>query len=163
MVNFDGGSAATGSPHPQTYAGWAEPPGATDPDDLSLPLYGAGFTQALSRFFRSYIRFSGRASRSEYWWPALAFMLMALASGAVFMAGTATESDALAVTGGVMFVIATLVWIVPSWAVLVRRLHDADQSGWLCLLTLLPYVGGIASLVFGLLRSKPEGVRFDDR
>jgi hypothetical protein len=36
------------------------------PSPMSLPLYGATFGQALSRFFRSYARFSGRASRSEY-------------------------------------------------------------------------------------------------
>ncbi|QCH24418.1 hypothetical protein DSM43276_02681 [Mycobacteroides salmoniphilum] len=44
----------------------SKPLGATDPRDLTLPLYGATFSQAITRFFRSYFRFSGRASRSEY-------------------------------------------------------------------------------------------------
>jgi hypothetical protein len=39
---------------------------------LDKPLYGATFGQAISRFFKKYATFSGRASRSEYWWWVLA-------------------------------------------------------------------------------------------
>ena len=35
---------------------------------LSAPLYGATFGQAIARFFKKYATFSGRASRSEFWW-----------------------------------------------------------------------------------------------
>ena len=35
---------------------------------LSQPLYGASIGQAITRFFKKYATFSGRASRSEYWW-----------------------------------------------------------------------------------------------
>lgn len=45
--------------------------GAVNPDDLTRPLYAATLPQALKRFFRSYVRFSGRASRSEFWWSML--------------------------------------------------------------------------------------------
>lgn len=45
--------------------------GASTPEDLSRPLYGASFSQAVKRFFKKYATFSGRASRSEYWWAAL--------------------------------------------------------------------------------------------
>ncbi|MCB1272960.1 MAG: DUF805 domain-containing protein [Leucobacter sp.] len=45
--------------------------GAIHPDDLSRPLYGASFGQAIRRYFKSYAKFSGRASRSEYWWVML--------------------------------------------------------------------------------------------
>ena len=38
---------------------------------LAAPQYGASLTQAMSRFFRKYATFSGRASLSEYWWVAL--------------------------------------------------------------------------------------------
>lgn len=37
------------------------------------------------------------------------------------------------------FVIVALACALPGWALLVRRLHDADLSGWLSLLTVLPY------------------------
>lgn len=48
-----------------------------------------------------------------------------------------------------------LALIVPSTALLVRRLHDCGQSGWMALLGLIPYVGGIFILIYGLLPSKP--------
>ncbi|MET3176661.1 UNVERIFIED_ORG: uncharacterized membrane protein YhaH (DUF805 family) [Arthrobacter sp. UYCu721] len=51
--------------------------------------------------------------------------------------------------------------IVPSLALTVRRLHDVNQSGWLILLGLIPFLGAIALLVFVLLPSNPEGQRFD--
>ncbi|WP_243858585.1 suppressor of fused domain protein [Mycobacterium sp. DL440] len=44
---------------------------------------------------------------------------------------------------------------------MVRRLHDADRSGWLSLLTVLPYIGFVFQIAFALLSSKPHGERFD--
>ena len=134
----------------------SEPLGATDPRDLTLPLYGATFAQAVSRYLRSYARFSGRASRSEYWWGALAYTLALLLCGVfVAVAGDGT-------LGGLTLTLAGIVILggaIPNWALLVRRLHDANLSGWMSLLTLLPYV----AVVFGILPSKPLGQRFDRR
>jgi len=62
----------------QPSSGYALPTGATSADDLSLPLYGASFGQAIKRFFKQYATFSGRASRSEYWWVALFTFLVEL-------------------------------------------------------------------------------------
>lgn len=135
----------------------SQPLGATDPRDLTLPLYGATFGQAVARFFRSYARFSGRASRCEYWWVQLALLLALVACG-VFVAA-AGDNDAFA---GLVLVLAGVVVLgcaIPNWALLVRRLHDANLSGWMSLLTFFPYVG----VVFGVLPSKPLGVRFDRR
>lgn len=52
--------------------------GAVNPDDLTRPLYAATLPQAIKRFFRSYVRFSGRASRSEYWWAMLLVALLTI-------------------------------------------------------------------------------------
>lgn len=43
----------------------------------------------------------------------------------------------------------------------VRRLHDANYSGWMILLGLVPFVGGIILLVFTVMEPKPEGQRLD--
>lgn len=138
-----------------------EPVGATDPGDLTLPLYGATFGQALSRFFRSYARFSGRASRSEFWWVMLTLGIVAVVCG--MLAGAAEEDSTLGLTFLVILLILTLACAVPGWALLVRRLHDADLSGWLSLLTVLPYIGFVIQIVFGVLPSKHFGERFDRR
>ena len=74
-------SYPAGQPQP------SQPLGASDPSDLTLPLYGATFGQAISRFFKNYANFSGRASRSEYWWAVLFQALVALVPSILFSVG----------------------------------------------------------------------------
>lgn len=139
----------------------SEPLGATDPRDLTLPLYGASFGPAISRFFRSYARFSGRASRSEYWWVQLAVAVATVFCLAIVaVAGDPSTLGRLSLVPVAVFV---LVCAVPSWALMVRRLHDADLSGWMSLLFLLPYIGSVFPIIFGVLPAKPLGERFDRR
>ena len=68
-------------------------------------------------------------------------------------------------TAGVAIALLLLPFVlahaVPSMALAVRRLHDANLSGWFYLLSLIPFVGGLVILVLTLLPSKPEGARFD--
>ncbi|MEV0670065.1 suppressor of fused domain protein [Mycobacterium sp. NPDC050441] len=137
-----------------------EPLGATDPRDLTLPLYGATFGQAVSRFLRCYARFSGRASRSEYWWGVLAYTLALLLCG-VFVAA-AGDNGTLGALALVVAGVVVLGSAIPGWALLVRRLHDANLSGWMSLLTLLP-LGFVLQIVFGVLSPKALGERFDRR
>ena len=42
----------------------------------------------------------------------------------------------------------SLWMILPSWAVLVRRLHDTNHSGWWMLIGLVPIVGAIALFIW---------------
>ncbi|MBF9319484.1 DUF805 domain-containing protein [Mycobacteroides chelonae] len=138
----------------------SEPLGATDPRDLTLPLYGATFGQAITRFFRSYARFSGRASRSEYWWV----MLAQTAAAGLLVGGVAVGTEGALERLGVTVLIGfVLVWAIPAWALTVRRLHDADFSGWMALLAILPYIGSLMPIIFGFLPSKPRGECFDRR
>jgi len=44
---------------------------AREPATLDLPFYGASFGASVRRFFRKYAVFTGRASRSEFWWAML--------------------------------------------------------------------------------------------
>jgi uncharacterized membrane protein YhaH (DUF805 family) len=54
-----------------------------------------------------------------------------------------------------------LACALPGISLVIRRLHDANLSGWWCLLGLVPYLGAIVQIAFGLLRANPEGARFD--
>ena len=134
---------------------------------LSQPLYGASFGQAVQRFFAKYATASGRASRSEYWWAVLAIALINIVFSILLsVAGAFTpNADGSAnLSGGAIAII--VVWgiiylglIIPIIAVSVRRLHDANFSGFFYLLTFI----GLSIVVFilTLLPSKPEGARFD--
>lgn len=152
----------------------ADQPTATVP--LDQPLYGATFGQAISRFFRKYAVFSGRASRSEYWFVVLFLALVGIliwVPGIVL--GLATGTQTISSTTGrpttepgpiiIPFVIVGILFylgtLVPGIAVNVRRLHDANLSGLLYLLVLIPNVGGLVVLVLSALQSNPQGARFD--
>lgn len=120
-----------------------------------------------------YATFTGRASRSEYWWFVLfnciivfALLFSGMIIGAVFGFSVSSICGRIAVCGltgfgigvligYVLMIIYGLATLVPSIAVSVRRLHDTGHSGWWYLLGFVPYVGGIVLLVFMLLASTP--------
>ncbi|WP_154605485.1 DUF805 domain-containing protein [Arthrobacter sp. AQ5-05] len=58
-----------------------------EPPSITEPLYGASIGQAISRFFRKYTAFHGRASRSEFWWVALAHAVLSLVPSLVMGIG----------------------------------------------------------------------------
>ncbi|UYN84424.1 MAG: DUF805 domain-containing protein [Microcella sp.] len=146
----------------------------TTPISIADPLYGATFGQAIARFFTKYATFSGRASRSEYWWWQLATTLVytVVGVGAVVI-GVAngelnTDGDVFYLGPAFNFGIAVLaIWtlatLVPQIAITVRRLHDANLTGWLVLLRLVASVGDVIVLVLATLQSNPAGARFDKR
>lgn len=87
----------------------------------------------------NYANFKGRARRSEYWYFVLLHFLISLVLFAlVFALGTA---------GIILYAIYALAIIVPSLAVVVRRLHDVNKSGWFYFISLVPLIGGIWLLV----------------
>lgn len=160
--------------------------GASHPADLSRPLYGATFGQAISRFFKNYANFSGRASRSEYWWVQLFIALIMIVPVIVLIIGIiamiASSANSYAYSGDpslgsvmVLLLGAFLmfaVWaatLIPMLALGWRRLHDGNFPGPLYLITLGSYIpfinyiawlGNIAILVLTIMPSKPEGRRF---
>ncbi|WP_415854619.1 DUF805 domain-containing protein [Sinomonas sp. G460-2] len=146
-------------PQDQTYAAptQVEPP-------LWAPFYGASPVQAIGRFFAKYAVFHGRASRAEYWWVALACTVVGFVLEVLpFVLDGASRGSAGAgfAIVGYAYLALFLGTIVPSLSVTARRLHDANLSGWLMLLLLIPLVGGIAVLVLMLLSPNPAGQRFD--
>jgi uncharacterized membrane protein YhaH (DUF805 family) len=127
----------------------AEPP-------LDQPYYGAPLPAAVRRFFTKYVVFSGRASRSEFWWW---FLVSFVISGVLRSLGSIHG-----VTGGTFQVIAylwNLAILIPGLALAWRRLHDANHSGLNFLWVLLPVIGWIILLVFYVQGPRPEGARFD--
>jgi uncharacterized membrane protein YhaH (DUF805 family) len=153
-----------GQPYGQPVPAYGAGPGGAP--TLDQPAYGIGFVDAVKRGFAKYARFDGRASRGEYWWwtlaLSLAFIVLGIllgVLGAVTSGGTG-EPSALVGVLGILVLLAGLAVIVPSIAVSVRRLHDADYSGWLYLLTLTS-IGSLVLIVFFALPSKPSGARFD--
>jgi len=144
---------------------------ATAPGSLDLPHYGIGPVGAVKRFFAKYATFSGRASRSEYWWTYLALSLVYLVLGiaAAVIGGTTSTVDAYGERQpGVAFAIPLvlillvgLITLVPGIAVAVRRLHDANFSGFLYFLHAVPYIGSFVLFILAVMPPNPIGARYD--
>ena len=155
-----------GGPYPPS-----PPPGPAGDPPLWLPHYGCSLPTAVVRFLKKYATFRGRASRAEYWWAYLATVVvwfgLVIAAVIAGIPGSSTSVDGTWEPGpgyipfSVVMVVFLFGVMVPSIAVAVRRLHDANLSGWFFLLMLVPYVGGLVVLVLTLLPPKPDGARFD--
>ncbi|MFN8148350.1 MAG: DUF805 domain-containing protein [Candidatus Nanopelagicales bacterium] len=115
-----------------------------------------GFGQAVSTCFQKYVTFSGRARRSEFWWWQLFVILL----GAIANIGDSvfglhyTNSSSAAQVGWLGTVVA-LALVLPSIAVLFRRLHDTGRSGWWWLLSWVCCIGTILLWIFCLSDSTP--------
>ncbi|MDP5291999.1 DUF805 domain-containing protein [Oceanimonas sp. CHS3-5] len=101
---------------------------------------------------KKYAVFEGRSRRKEYWmfilFTTLISLFLAFFDG---MIGLFSEEMGIGVLGGIY----TLLVLLPSLAVTVRRLHDIGRSGWWVLMAFIPLVGVLVLFVFMLLDSKP--------
>jgi len=101
---------------------------------------------------KKYAVFSGRARRKEYWFFVLFNILISIALSMVdVMLGTANADTGTGLLGGIY----SLAVLIPSIAVLVRRLHDTDRTGWWALIGLIPIIGWIVLFVFLVQDSRP--------
>ena len=138
---------------------------------LSAPVYGASLPVAFSRFWKKYATFSGRASRSEYWWWFLVGLIVAAIlsligtlAGGIYGAPDSSGVPTLGPGYGI-YLTLSIIWglatLVPGLALAWRRLHDSNHSGGFYFLAFIPIVGVIILLVFLLLPANPQGARFD--
>ena len=108
------------------------------------------FKMALKAFWSNYRNFKGRARRSEYWFIQLFLIVTNLGAAVIDLALMDGDVDRFIANGGggivgLIWIIAT---IVPALAVLIRRLHDTNRSGWWALIGFVPVIGTIVILVF---------------
>ena len=90
------------------------------------------FPQAISTCFKKYAVFSGRAARAEYWYWALFAVLGRLVTSILDAVLFQASASGVHPLEGIF----SLVMLLPSLAVAIRRLHDVDRSGWWLLMYL---------------------------
>ncbi|MGO1321179.1 MAG: DUF805 domain-containing protein [Galactobacter sp.] len=191
------GGYQQGYPTPPQYQGPTtgyippRPRGAASEEDLTLPLYGASLMQSIKRFYKKYTTFSGRASRSEYWWVVLyqgvVGLILGGAAGALL--GVSIYNGLEGVEGsqqlytdgnyyyddytwnpGPLFTVAIVVAIIAGLWYLANLVPNIAIT-WRRLhdanlagpfyFLSLTSVGAIVVLVMTILDSKVEGERFD--
>jgi uncharacterized membrane protein YhaH (DUF805 family) len=114
-----------------------------------------GYTTAMQRYFE----FSGRSSRSEFWFFMLIYFIIYIVAALIdgFVFGTWQGQGF-----GILTLIVALVHLIPGLAVAVRRLHDTDRRGWWIFIALVPLIGTIWLIVLYCLPSTPGDNRFGE-
>ena len=87
------------------------------------------FVESIQTCYKKFFDFSGRASKSEYWW-------FQLYNAIIYVLTFIFQGDLV-----LLFSILIIVNLIPVYAVGVRRIHDSDKSGWLVLISLIPLIG----------------------
>lgn len=119
------------------------------------------FLTSIKTCFNKYATFSGRASRSEFWfWVLFCFLagiILGILDGAMFGGSasvqTVTTADGMVTTAQGAQAMTPLSWIfnlvtlLPYLAVTARRLHDTNRSGWWMLIS-LTIIGIIPLLIW---------------
>lgn len=96
--------------------------------------YQVSFGQAIQMALNGYATFTGRSSRSEYWWWFLFTAIVGCAVG-IF-------------DSNILSSIVSLLLLLPNIAISVRRLHDINKAGWWYLINLIPLVGQIIFIIW---------------
>ena len=102
-----------------------------------------GFVQSIKVCLSKYVVFSGRATRSEYWWFVLFVILCNIVFSVLDRAIFGTDPE----TGEGMSVLNPLFQLavfLPMLAAGWRRLHDTGRPGWYLL---LPMALGFATMI----------------
>ena len=110
------------------------------------------FKEAVVRALsQNYCNFSGRASRSEYWWF---YLFSCIVSWVVSIIVSLFSSEL-----SIMYIasmVVGLAFLLPSLGIAVRRLHDIGKSGWWLFISLIPLIGAILLLVWFCKDSQME-------
>ena len=119
--------------------------------------------EAYKKFWKGYVDFEGRSTRSDYWFVYLVNVLITFAYfllQAVFGGlAAATDSSFLAVISLILLLIFFafgVAAILPGLAVTVRRLRDAGFHWALIFLRYAPVIGDIVLLVLFCQPTKVE-------
>ena len=113
--------------------------------------------QAYKNFFKGYADFTGRSTRSDFWWVWLMNNILFLPLYIFYFQMALKDSRETDPILGVaiisIYMILGIVFFTPSLAVKVRRLRDAGLHWAFIFLYFVP-MGGIALLVLLAMPSK---------
>ena len=125
--------------------------------------------EAYKKFWKGYVDFKGRSTRSDYWLNVLAQCLVYLLFSFLLILIMILGGDSSTYTSNPYSFQMILVYIVvlgigvyalaslvPSIAIIVRRLRDAGYHWALIFLSLIPYLGGFIIFILNLKPTKVE-------
>ncbi|MEE9454753.1 MAG: DUF805 domain-containing protein [Paracoccaceae bacterium] len=118
------------------------------------------FSKSVSTCLKKYITFSGRGSRSEYWWFTLFVIVVtygvSITELSIIGMPTSHFDYIRLVETYPLSTTVYLLFFLPSWTSIVRRLHDTERNGIWILINLIPIIGPII-LFFWLIERGTHG------
>lgn len=122
--------------------------------------------QAYKNFFKGYADFTGRSTRSDFWWVwlmnSILFLPLYIFWFQMALNDTEETDPILGVAIISVYMILAIVLFTPSLAVKVRRLRDAGFHWAFIFLHFVP-MGGIALLVLLAMPTKEVEIVTIDR
>ena len=112
------------------------------------------FTESITTCFTKFFTIKGRASRSEYWWFHLMWVICYFI---LFL--TADQASQFAYALYWMTIGVLVISFIPLFTASIRRLHDCNKSGVHLFFSLIPFIGSLIVL-FMLI---PEGTKRKNR
>ena len=103
---------------------------------MTNPVKKINMLDAVKLYFKNYFNFTGRASRSEYWWAYLAYaiVIVVIATAEGLAMGVDYAGEGVATN---LFYLATFIgWL----SLTARRLQDRGHTGWWQLAYLIPVI-----------------------
>ncbi|MDE0589910.1 DUF805 domain-containing protein [Halocynthiibacter sp. C4] len=108
-------------------------------------------SKATRTVLSKYATFTGRATRPEFWWWALAVFginIVAQIIDGVLVAPMLGFTAFQAEAGQPISILVMLALFLPNIAVAARRLHDIGRSGWWLLIAFIPLIGVLVLIYF---------------
>ena len=113
---------------------------------------------AYKNFFKGYVDFAGRSTRSDYWWVFLGNMILCIPFYLAYGNALAnSRNEGALITLGfiaIIYFIFGLALLLPSLALMVRRLRDAGFHWALIFVIFIPMVGPLALLALLAMPTK---------
>ena len=114
------------------------------------------FFEAIKICFKKYATFSGRASRSEFWYFVLFYIICSFIVPIMdyFLFNTIF---------GMFYWVFYILTLLPYLAVWIRRLHDINRSGWWTIpigITSMVVVGAIWFIIWGSKKSVTDNNKY---
>ena len=121
---------------------------------------------AYKNFFKGYVDFAGRSTRSDFWWVwlmnSILFLPLYIFWFQMALNDTEETDPILGVAIISIYMILAIVLFIPSLAVKVRRLRDAGLHWAFIFLHFVP-MGGLALLVLLAMPTKEVEIVTIDR
>ncbi len=113
------------------------------------------FGEAIKSGFRNMFKFTGRASRTEFWYFILFYTLVFYTLGILvsFLTPFVMLKSQHPITpqaGLIIVSIIAFILIIPLISITVRRLHDSERKGAWVLSYLLPMIIALVSLIYSM-------------